>query len=180
MKLGNRVVCSDSAEVVRSRLNAHLNARGFRDITTHPGVLLECSRGSIAATLVAVSPKQWAAKLRVFEPEDDAYRVELHVNTIGQIVSAGEKQFWDAECDAISQVVGSDAAVIPDFDQKSAKSARRAHGLMAGYSIGFAIPAAIASFRLPHLGILHPVSLVGLAAGLGAAVGAIHALVARD
>jgi len=143
-------------------------------------VLLECRRGSIAATLVAFSPKQWAAKLRVLEPEDDTYLVELHVSTVGQIVSAAENRFWDAECDAISKVVGSDAAVIPDFDQKSAKSAQRALGLVTGYAIGFAIPAAIASSRLPHNGILYPMSLVGLAASLGAAVGVIHAVMARD
>lgn len=65
-------------------------------------------RGSRALTPVAFSPRLWHAQVTVqFSPAPDPreVRVTFNVETTGQILSTGERDYWEREADALAESI---------------------------------------------------------------------------
>ena len=110
MELHRTAVVTDEPAAAAGRVRAALNDAGWREQSG----ALAFTRGTIPGTLLGVSPEWWRARAGVIVVPDGAgARVELAmaVRTTGQVVTALERRFWEAEADeAIAAAASPDVA----------------------------------------------------------------------
>ncbi len=109
MKLEKTITVPVPEEAIRRRLTHFMTQEGYRPSNNSDALCFE--RGSLLGSFTAFSPKGWQAKVRIQLSENyggTTAQVTFNINTTGQMVTAKEREFWDAELAAIEMAMSSE------------------------------------------------------------------------
>jgi hypothetical protein len=158
--------CDDALDVVRARVGSFLSARGCRLNGD------AFSRGSLFGTLTGLNPRRWKVRATLQSESPGRFRLRFDVNTTGQMVTDGERQFWEQEFAAtLAVVVG---AQPPNFDSTGAAVASANRGAVKAMLL-YAVIGGAAFGLLQYVAHRNGATLLpgftGIGAGLGVAFG---------
>ncbi len=114
MRFTESIATAESPEAAAQRLHEYLTQIGYK--RSGEGPALRYGRGSALGSLTSFSPKRWQATVQAeITPGDGGpttARVDLNVNTTGQMVIARERRFWQEEFDAMLVAAGGAQATV--------------------------------------------------------------------
>ena len=173
MELMATVNSSDSETQVRGRVVRFLTSRGYR--TT--GDPAEFKRGSLFGSLTGFTPKKWAVTVRFKTVEPGVFFYRFEIDTTGQSVTKGERDFWDKENKALEDTIeGRVSHAMEASDREVASETTQILKTIFLYSLGGAFIVGAATIALHFVGIEIFPGVAGVGAGIGAAVGYQRAL----
>ena len=173
MELMATVNSSDSETQVRGRVVRFLTSRGYRTTADQA----EFKRGSLFGSLTGFTPKKWAVTVRFKTVEPGVFFYRFEIDTTGQSVTKGERDFWDKEKKALEHTIeGRVSNTMDASDREVASQGMQIVKTIFIYSVGGAFIVGAATIALHVVGIEIFPGVTGIGAGIGAAVGFQRAL----
>lgn len=106
MQLVREITIERSAAHARSAARTYLLRLGYR---SRAGTSDQYERGSLLGSFISFSPRGWrclaTVRVRPAGPDRSSVRLGLEVNTSGQMVTAPERDYWEAEADGFHAAI---------------------------------------------------------------------------
>jgi len=166
MKIERTVQTAASEDEARDLITSFFEQTGYRQVGSPLSMVYE--RGSLFGSLTSFSPRGWKVRATV-QVQPDArgeaeVQVKQEVNTIGQIVTAKERSFWDDEIADLAATLGANKVSVATSSEAASSSLRQ--NLVALLAI---VIIAATTTTVGRLLWGHPIGTwVGVAVGLTA------------
>ena len=147
MKLSRTFAVNRTAANASSAARAYLQGIGYRP---RAGAINLFERGSLLGSWTSFSPRKWRARIALHvesaDPERAAVRLDVDVNTTGQMVTPQEREYWDFELDGLQSSVASGelrTAEIAGVAEEIASAGKRIVSNQIVHGIAGAVATAI-------------------------------------